>query len=72
MSTWNKTSEISPTSIPGNQVDVILWSEGWATWMKGMFTNWPDFPQWSFYNLEEDRYYDSDLIPDYWMLIETP
>ena len=39
---WNKTSDKLPTTETGEQVDVIMWSPTWATWMKGVFEYWPD------------------------------
>lgn len=70
---WIKTIDKLPTSHVGEQVDVIMWSPGWATWIKGLMTYWPDKPEWGQYNNYTDRFEDMcDPYPEYWCTVILP
>ena len=54
---WHHVSDRIPTREVCSQVDVIMWSPEWATWLKGNFTFWSeDEQEWSIYNQFTDRY----------------
>jgi len=65
-SAWVKTADKLPGQI-GDQVDVLMWSPEWATWLKGMVTRWEDECEWSIYNQQDDRYHDWHYPPAFWM-----
>lgn len=71
---WNKTSDKLPTTEIGEQVDVIMWSPTWATWMKGVFEYWPDGgPEWGQYDPFSDNHeVMGEPYPEYWCAVELP
>ena len=64
---WTKTAEGYPTYTPGEQVDVIVFSEGWAGFMVALFTYWDDAPEWTVFSEVGDAYIDLAEIPEWWM-----
>jgi hypothetical protein len=65
-SAWVRTADKLPGQI-GDQVNVLMWSPEWATWLKGMVTRWEDECEWSIYNQQDDRYHDWHYPPEFWM-----
>jgi hypothetical protein len=65
-SAWVRTAERLPGKI-GEQVDVLMWSPEWATWLKGMVTRWEDECEWAIYNQQDDRYHEWEHVPEFWM-----
>jgi hypothetical protein len=70
-SVWARTAERLPGQI-GDQVDVLMWSPEWATWLKGMVTRWPDGCEWEIYNQQDDRYHEWHHVPEFWMFPILP
>ena len=64
--TWHKTSDRLPTTEIGGQVDVLMWSPGWGTWLKGVFTFWPEKSEWLRYDQQIKRYHGEQEAPEYW------
>jgi hypothetical protein len=74
---WNKTSERLPadaTDLTGVfQINVVMWSDGWGSWLKGVFTSCGKGRyEWADYDQKKDRLYTLDSPPEYWMAIDTP
>lgn len=71
--TWIKTSEKPPTAKEaGQQLDVLMWSPEWATFMRGMVTLFQDGLEWAVYDQQNDKYYTWDFSPEYYMIVELP
>jgi len=69
---WVKTSDSLP-GIADEQCGVLMWSPGWATWLKGMITRWADgSAEWSIYDQQNDRYYECEYPPEYWLCPYEP
>lgn len=70
---WTATTDRLPTTAVGDQVDVLMWSPEWTTWLKGMFTMWNEnWQEWSVYDQQNDRYYELGWIPEFWATVTTP
>ena len=66
-SAWIRTADQLPGEI-GGQVDIIMWSPEWATWLKGMVTRWSEEDcEWAIYNQQDDRYHEWPYVPEFWM-----
>ena len=65
-SAWVRTADKLPGQV-GDQVDVLMWSPEWATWLKGMVNRWEDECEWSIYNQQDDRYHEWPYPPEFWM-----
>ena len=66
---WIETSEKLPCEI-GEQCEVIMWSPGWATWLKGLYTRFLDgTSEWCVSDQQEDEVCDLPEAPEYWMHI---
>ena len=64
---WVKTADRLPGE-PGEQVDILMWSPEWATWLKGMVTRWEDGKcEWAIYNQQDDRYLEWEHVPEFWL-----
>lgn len=63
---WNKTADCIPTATPGEQIEVLMWSPQWATWLKGLYTHGVA-QEWALYNQQDDRYEDFPELPEFWM-----
>lgn len=73
--TWHKTSEQLPTCDKDGQVEVIMWSPGWATWLKGMYSAWLDgHERWATCDSESGRLESVDplMVPEYWLAPGLP
>lgn len=68
VSGWVRTADRLPGSPDeiGNQTDVLMWSPGWATWLKGMCTRWGDETTWSLHDQMNDRYELFEVVPEFW------
>ena len=64
---WKETAKSLPTATPGEQVEVLMWSPQWATWLKGLYTHLGDTQEWALYNQQEDRYEVFAELPMFWM-----
>ena len=69
--TWIRTKDKLPCSV-NEQVDLLMWSPGWATWLPGMFTHYHDGGTWSLYLTDNDKFKEWLHIPEWYCLIETP
>ena len=66
---WIKTSEKLPCEI-GEQCEVIMWSPGWATWLKCsciIFMN--GSVDWKIFDQQNGEDFDCPETPEYWMHI---
>ena len=63
---WIAVADKLPGQV-GDQVDVLMWSPEWATWLKGMVTRWEDECEWAIYNQQDDRYHEWPYPPEFWM-----
>lgn len=68
---WVATADRLPGKI-GDQIDVLMWSPHWATWLKGTVIRWGTGPEWAIYDQLEDRYYDWEEAPEFWMVPSLP
>jgi hypothetical protein len=63
---WIKTSDRLPGNV-GDQLDILMWSPEWSTWLKGMVTIWEERCEWAIYDWQNDRYYEWPYAPEFWM-----
>ena len=72
---WKRTWAELPCPV-GEQVDVLMWSPHWATWIHGMFTHFPagdgGTPEWACYDANNDKFYDWPEPPEWWAAVHTP
>ena len=67
LSGWVRTADRLPCEA-GEQANILMWSPGWATWLKGMATRWRDGScEWAIYNQQQDRYHQWEHQPEFWM-----
>jgi len=71
MDKWIKFSEELPTDKLGGQVDILFGHPKWATFMRGMYTHFPDEPlreRISEYNPENDKFHswETTMMPTHW------
>jgi hypothetical protein len=64
---WVRTSDRLPGRI-GEQTHLLMWSLEWATWIKGMATRVSgDACEWAYYDFADDKFYEFEQCPEYWM-----
>ena len=68
---WIEFSDKMPTLDAGKQVDIFFYAFGWATFMRGMYTHYPEYPlreRLSEYNPERDKFHAwESSMPTHWM-----
>jgi len=79
---WIKTEDTLPTGEFMKQIDVMMYSPGWAGAISGLYTHLPGCEkleneisvseEWSAYDQQNDRYIDLEVIPKYWCEITLP
>ncbi len=74
---WYLFSEKLPTEIKGEQVDILYADPRWATYIRGMYTHWPEeslTERLSQYDVANDKFYVWDsMMPTHWFpLPENP
>jgi hypothetical protein len=69
---WVRTADRLPGKA-GEQSDILMWSPEWATWLKGMVTQWADGScEWAIYNQQDDQYHEWDHPPEFWCSPSLP
>ncbi len=67
---WNLFSEKLPTNVSGKQIDILFCDPRWATYVRGMYTHYPDEPlkeRLSEYKSADDSFYEWDsMMPTHW------
>lgn len=74
---WTLFEKELPTTVGGEQVDILFGHPKWATFMRGMYTHFPDQPvkeRLSEYKPDIDKFHSwESMMPTHWMkLPENP
>jgi len=68
---WRQTKAALPCG-PYKQVDVLMWSPEWSTYVHGLFTNYGDSVEWLCYDANQDKFYDWSSVPEWYTIINPP
>lgn len=74
---WKRFINELPTLITGDQKEILFGHPKWATYMRGMYTHWPEESlneRLSVYQPDIDKFYSwESMEPTHWILLpENP
>lgn len=68
---WKKFKDELPTTEPGEQIDILFGHPDWATYMRGIYSHYPDEPlheRISEYKSDIDKFHIwESQMPTHWM-----